>query len=59
MLARGFFANGAHVLLIDVNEEALNSTKADLESLSSSPDLKSKSITVSVYPCPTPHFHLY
>ncbi|KAL4941880.1 hypothetical protein BDV06DRAFT_222710 [Aspergillus oleicola] len=38
MLARGCTVNGAHTILIDINEASLADTKADLEGISSSAD---------------------
>lgn len=39
MLARGFTANGAKTILIDVNEKALEDVKAELQELCSSSGL--------------------
>lgn len=36
MLARGFTANGANTILIDINEKSLLETKTELEAIKSS-----------------------
>jgi NAD(P)-dependent dehydrogenase (short-subunit alcohol dehydrogenase family) len=36
MLARGFAVNGAHTILIDINEQSLKDVKSELEELTSS-----------------------
>lgn len=47
MLAKGFTANGANVILIDVNENALASTKLGLEGVAKSADVHLTTVIVS------------
>lgn len=50
MLARGCAVNGANVILIDVNEEALHDAKPELEGLSeSSPGSNKIEVVTSVH----------
>ncbi|RSM09128.1 hypothetical protein CEP52_004297 [Fusarium oligoseptatum] len=49
MLARGCAANGANVILIDVNEKALNDVKPELEGLFESPTGSNKIEVVTIH----------
>ncbi|KAH0421188.1 short-chain dehydrogenase [Colletotrichum camelliae] len=46
MLARGCVVNGANVILIDINDKALEATKTELESLAKSPDSNSEVVII-------------
>lgn len=48
MLSRGFAANGANTILVDINKEALTTTKQELEGVAASAGFASAKVLTSV-----------